>query len=238
MYLKSLFFLQDKYPSKKAYPFNISAINKLNTINFFHNVCFFVGENGSGKSTLLEAIAYNCGFNTEGGNRNTIYELSSSESDLGEYIKLSWSPKITSGFFLRAESFFNFASYLESMPNGLIPYGGTSLHKQSHGEAFFSLFNNRFMGKGIYLLDEPEAALSPLRQLAFLRIINEMETTGQAQFIIATHSPILLAYPGAQILNFDLSPLEQIKYENCSPYQITRGFLENRENYLKELFND
>jgi len=200
MFLRKLTLLKDIISSEEEYPFSMPSIRSVDTLTFKSNVTFFVGENGSGKSTLLEAIAYCCGFNTAGGGRNNAYNVPSCEAVLGEYIRLSWSPKVTNGFFLRSESFFEFASHIDSL--GVYkPYGGKSLHHQSHGESFFSLFLNRFGARGIYLLDEPEAALSPARQLAFLQILKELES--QSQFIIATHSPIIMAFPGAQILNFD-----------------------------------
>ena len=240
MFLRRLNFLSERIPSHNDYPFSIAAFNGLETIEFNTSVTFFVGENGSGKSTLLEAIAYKCDFNTAGGGRNNFYEVHSSESALGDFIKLSWARKITNGFFLRAESLYNFASHIDSLdhPDAYKPYGGKSLHKQSHGESFLSLFANRFGKKGIYLLDEPEAALSPTRQLTLLRIIRDLEQDGQSQFIIATHSPIILAYPDAQILDFDTSPVSQTTYEDTSHYQITKGFLENRGRYLRKLFEE
>ncbi|MNP19129.1 recombination protein F [compost metagenome] len=197
------------------------------------NVTFFVGENGSGKSTLLEAMAYQCGFNTAGGGRNNNYQLESSGSSLGEHIRLSWLPKITNGFFLRAESYYNFATHIDAV-SAQQAYGGRSLHEQSHGESFLSLFLNRFNSKGIYLLDEPEAALSPSRQLAFLRLLYDLQDS--SQFIIATHSPIILGFPNAQILSFDQSRIQDIQYEETEHYQITRRFLENKERYLQQLF--
>lgn len=234
MYLKKLTLLRDNISSDKAYPFSIPSLKNLDTLTFTSNITFFVGENGSGKSTLLEAIAYGCGFNTAGGGRNNTYHVPSSEAVLGEYIRLSWNPKVTNGFFLRSESFFEFASHIDDL--GVYgPYGGKSLHHQSHGESFFSLFLYRFGGsKGIYLLDEPEAALSPARQLAFLQILKELE--GRSQFIIATHSPIIMAYPGAQILNFDSCPVEEIDYEATDHYLITKGFFDNKDLYLRKLF--
>lgn len=150
----------------------------------------------------------------------------------------------TRGFFLRAESFFNFASYIDELerefPTRYAAYGGKSLHQQSHGESFLSLFTNRFRGRGkaLYLLDEPEAALSPARQLALLRIIWEHEQSGQSQFIIATHSPILFGYSNADILNFDTSPIVPIRYEDTEHYAITRQFILNRQGLLRTLFDD
>lgn len=236
MYLKSLQLLRSDRFSRDEYPFTIPAVKALDTLSFRANVTFFVGENGSGKSTLLEAIAYQCGFNTAGGGRNNAYEVEASHSALGEHIRLSWLPKVTNGFFMRAETFYHFASHLDTMPQSLGYYGGRSLHEQSHGEAFLSLFANRFGKKAIYLLDEPEAALSPARQLALLHIIKDLEK--EAQFIIATHSPILLGYPNAQILDFDALPIQEIRYEDTLHYVITRRFLENREAVLKELFEE
>lgn len=234
MFLHSLEII-DK-PATDRYPFSIPAINTLESLEFKTNVTFFVGENGSGKSTILEAIAYQCDFNTAGGSKNNLYEVDASHSSLGDHIRLSWMPKITNGFFMRAETFYHFASHLDTMPASLGYYGGRSLHEQSHGEAFLSLFRHRFGKKAIYLLDEPEAALSPARQLALLRIIKELEK--DAQFIIATHSPILLGYPDAQILNFDEQPIQEIRYEETMHYIVTRRFLENRQRVLDELFRD
>ncbi|MFS0724824.1 AAA family ATPase [Paenibacillus sp. 1P07SE] len=236
MYLKSVELMPDSGVSQSSYPFSIPAIRNLPRLRFRSHVTFLVGENGSGKSTLLEGIAYQCEFNTAGGSRNNLYEVDASESALGPSLRLSWLPKITNGFFLRAETFYQFASHIAEHPEGLHNYGGRSLHEQSHGEAFLSLFQHRFGKKAIYLLDEPEAALSPARQLALMRVIKDLE--GQAQFIIATHSPILLGYPGAQILDFDKHPVSETDYEQTLHYVITRRFLENRKAVLDELFRD
>lgn len=236
MYLKSVAIDRKEEMDPNAYPFSIPVIRSLTSLTFTSNVTFFVGENGSGKSTLLEAIAYQCGFNPAGGGRSNNYEVDASASALGGHIRLSWMPKITNGFFLRAETFYNFASHIDSMPDSLPYYGGRSLHAQSHGEAFLSLFRHRFGKRAIYLLDEPEAALSPARQLALMRIMHDLE--GEAQFIVATHSPILLGYPQAQIFDFDAVPVAEIRYENTLHYILTRRFLDNRERVLKELFDD
>ncbi|MFM9278779.1 AAA family ATPase [Paenibacillus jiagnxiensis] len=237
MYLKSVELLRDKVPSMVDYPFHLPAIRSLNKLHFTHKVTFFVGENGSGKSTLLEALAYQSGFHTAGGGRHNNYQVHASESALAPHIRLSWMPKITNGFFLRAESFYHFASHIDEVDSGgFRRYGGRSLHQQSHGESFLNLFLHRFIEKGIYLLDEPEAALSPTRQLSLLRIIRDL--SGHSQFIIATHSPILLGYPGAQILSFDGSSIREIAYEETEHYYVTRQFLTNREPMLDELFRD
>ncbi len=233
MFLKSATILKEKIPNSKDHPFSLPLIKNNDVIKFSANITFFVGENGSGKSTLLEAIAYQCGFNTAGGGRNNNHYVEASEAALGDYVRLSWLPKVTNGFFMRSESFYQFATHVDEV-DAHDWYGGKSLHSQSHGESFFSLFKNRFGKKGIYLLDEPEAALSPARQLSFLSILKEL--SGCSQFIIATHSPILLGYPGAHIISFDHSPLSLIKYEDTDHYQITRRFLENRNKILKQLF--
>lgn len=239
MYLKEVSIMRENIKSFDHYPFSIPAIKSFYQIEFKSNVTFFVGENGSGKSTLLEAIAYQCGFNTAGGSRNNLYDVPASESALADYIKLSWMPKITNGFFLRAESFYHFASHIDAVDStGFKSYGGCSLHKQSHGEAFLALFMNRFKGKAIYLLDEPEAALSPSRQLAFLRILHDLTKSGDAQFIIATHSPILLGYPNSIILNFDDGEINEISYEMTNHYQITKYFLQHREKVLADILDN
>lgn len=239
MFLKRVTLLRDHISSFDKYPFSIPAIKNLNELHFTHHVTFLVGENGSGKSTLLEAIADKCDFNTAGGGRNNTYEVHAADSDLGDYIRLSWMPKTTNGFFLRAESFYQFASHIDHIDDtGFQSYGGRSLHEQSHGESFLSLFMHRFRDKAIYLLDEPEAALSPQRQLSFLRLIYDLTRQGNCQFIIATHSPILLGYPDATIYSFDEESIQEIDYEATSHYTITKYFLDHRERMLKNIFED
>jgi predicted ATPase len=237
LFLKRIQLDHENIPTYKEYPFSIPSIKNLHQLNLKRNVTFFVGENGSGKSTLLEAIADKCQFNTAGGGRNNTYNVHASESALGEYIRLSWLPKVTDGFFLRAESFYNFASHIDEV-KAYNAYGGRSLHQQSHGESFLSLFLNRFKGRAIYLLDEPEAALSPQRQLSFLKILHDLVTAGDSQFIIATHSPILLGYPNATILSFDNDTIKEIDYEMTDHYQITKYFLQNRDKFLREILDD
>lgn len=195
---------------------------------------FFVGENGSWKSTLLEAIAESCGFNPEGGNRDHHRAVFAERSPLAQALRLSWRPRVTEGFFLRAESFFNFATYIESVSD-LRAYGGKSLHQQSHGESFMALFSNRFE-QGVYILDEPEAALSPQRQLTFLKLVHDLAAPGHAQFIIATHSPILLAYPGAALFSLDGGSIEPVDYRDTKHFLITRDFLNGPERFFKHLF--
>ncbi|WP_028295347.1 AAA family ATPase [Olivibacter sitiensis] len=236
-------------PSAQAdvYPFNIASLKNGFRLSLKSNVTFFVGENGSGKSTVLEGIAEHCGFNLRGGNRNhnlnTGYRFEGYESPLAGSLKLVWSPRrITEGFFMRAESFFNFASYIDELAEDednerekvLAPYGGKSLHEQSHGESFLSLFTNQFES-GIYILDEPEAALSPARILSFISIIHELEQSGRAQFLIATHSPLLICYPNASIFQFDESGVHQTTYQETEHFQLTKSFVNNPDAYLKHL---
>jgi predicted ATPase len=217
----------------EKYPFNLRAFSQGIDLPFRSTVTFFVGENGSGKSTLLEALAECCGFNPEGGNRDHHRATFAGRSELAQALRLSWLPKVTEGFFLRAESFYNFATYIEQVSD-LRAYGGRSLHAQSHGESFLSLFANRFE-QGLYILDEPEAALSPQRQLSFLRIIHDLATPRHAQFIIATHSPILLAYPGAVMFDLDGDAIRPTTYQETKHFQITRDFLNSPERFFKHL---
>jgi predicted ATPase len=216
------------------HPFNIPALSRGFDLAFSSKVTFFIGENGSGKSTLLEALAECCGFNPEGGNRDHQREAFADRSPLAQSLRLSWQPKVTEGFFMRAESFYNFATYLDEVSN-LRAYGGKSLHEQSHGESFMSLFANRFE-QGIYILDEPEAALSPQRQLSFLRIVHDLVTPGHAQFLIATHSPIILSYPGAVLFTLDGDTIEEIAYRETKHFLITRDFLNSPHRFFKHLF--
>lgn len=222
-----------------AFPFSIPALREPLSLHLQSAVTFFVGENGSGKSTLLEAIAEKCGFNRLGGNRNHSYG-DEPLSPLASAMGLKWRHKATRGFFLRAESFFNFATYLDQLneedDRALAPYGGRSLHQQSHGESFLALFENKFR-HGIFLLDEPEAALSPQRQLAFLTILHDLARSGDAQFLIATHSPILFSYPEATLLEFD-GGLREVAFRDTEHYRLLKNFLDAPERYWRHLFED
>ena len=217
------------------FPFSLPIIQNWQPLELTTPITFFVGENGSGKSTLLEALAECCGFNPEGGNRDHHRATFADRSPLAQALRLSWLPKVTEGFFMRAESFYNFATYIEEVSD-LRAYGGKSLHEQSHGESFISLFANRFE-QGIYILDEPEAALSPQRQLSFLRIIHDLTTPGHAQFFIATHSPIILSYPGAVLFSLDGDTIKEINYQETKHFIITRDFLNSPERFFKHLFD-
>lgn len=204
-------------------------------------VTFFVGENGSGKSTLLEAIAISAGLNPEGGSKNFRFSTRSSHSALYRYLRLSRGAgmKWKDSYFLRAESFFNVATNIEELDRGptfdnwdiIDTYGGKSLHEQSHGESFFALMKNRFVGNGFYILDEPEAALSVSRQIAMLHLMKDLVEEG-SQFIISTHSPILTAYHGAQIYEFRVNGLADVRWEDTDNYILTKRFLSSPSYFL------
>lgn len=223
---------------KNEYYSNIPVIKNFSELEFNYPITFFVGENGSGKSTLLEAIAIAYGFNPEGGSMNSRFQTNNTHSSLSDSILLSKGVKAKDGFFLRAESFYNTSSYIEDIyqddPNRLKWSYGGNLHERSHGESFMLLIQHRFRGKGIYILDEPEAALSPQRQLSLILRINEL-VNDNSQFLIATHSPILLGMDNAQIFTFDNQELETIAYEDTDSFTITKLFIENRTELLRRL---
>jgi predicted ATPase len=216
------------------YRASIPALCKTDEIEFAKPVTFFIGENGSGKSTLVEAIAIAAGFNPEGGSKNFQFETVRREIEEERLVKLIRSTRRPSdGYFLRAESFFNVATEIDRL--GVTRgYGSVSLHEQSHGESFMALLMNRFLGDGLYILDEPEAALSPMRQLSILVRIHDLVRAG-SQFIIATHSPILMAYPGATILQLG-ERIREVAYEETEHYTVMRDFMNHRQAMLRELF--
>lgn len=242
-FVSRLSLRRDAIASFDVYPYNLPAVRALDELELHPKVTFLVGENGSGKSTLLEAIAVSMGFNPEGGTKNFHFGTRNSHSELHEYIRLAKGVKRPKdGFFLRAESFFNVATEIEHLdeefsigPPIINSYGGRSLHEQSHGESFLSLMINRFGGNGFYILDEPEAALSPQRQLAVLSRLHDL-VQHNSQFIIATHSPILMAYPDAWIYSCSESGLERIDYHDTEHYRIMRDFISNPERMLQILF--
>lgn len=221
----------------EAYPFNLPVVRGLHELTFHPKVTFLVGENGSGKSTLIEALAVAWGFNAEGGSKNFNFATRPSHSGLHQYVRpVRSSRRAEDGFFLRAESQFNVSTQIDEL--GVADsYGRVSLHEQSHGEGFFALLEHRFRGSGLYILDEPEAALSPNRQLSFLTRLHDL--IGQrSQFIIATHSPIILGYPDAWIYQTSASGLDRIEYEDTEHFQITRSFLNRRQTFLEVLLAD
>jgi predicted ATPase len=220
-------------------------VRALDTLELHPKITFLVGENGSGKSTLMEAIAVALGFNAEGGSRNFNFSTHASHSELHAHLRIARGfRKPRTGFFLRAESFYNVATAIQRMdeepdpaPPIIASYGGKSLHAQSHGESFMALLIHRFGGNGLYLLDEPEAALSPQRQLAVLSRLHDL-VKEESQFVIATHSPILMAYPDAWIYQCDGEGIRRIAYAETEHFQVTRDFLANPQRMLDILLGE
>ncbi|TWT80550.1 recombination protein F [Planctomycetes bacterium CA13] len=218
------------------YAFNLPSLKTFTKLELHPKVTFFVGENGSGKSTMLEAIAIANGLNAEGGSRNMMFATRESHSELHKALKLRrYHALVPDAWFVRAESLFNVATEIENLGVGN-SYGDKSLHEQSHGEAFMTLVENRF-GQGLYFLDEPEAALSPQRQLEFLILLDSI--VGQeSQLIIATHSPIIMSYPNSRIYSFGESGIQPIAYVDTEHYRVTKSFLENPQRMLSHLLRD
>ncbi len=237
---------QPHAPSQR-YPFNIPALQGLQGIILDRAVTFFIGDNGSGKSTLLENLALAAGLNPEGGSRHASYDPAHTNTELANALHIVWNRKPMGGFFFRAESFFDYASYLDETARAAGPnedpyaaYGGLPLHERSHGESFLALFRHRMVPTrpALLLLDEPESALSITGQFALLRFMRQWEQSGVVQVIVATHSPILLAYPGAAIWDFDKSPLATVSYDESDPVRLTRAFLDAPSRFLREIFSD
>jgi len=242
-YLMQVDLLRDHVTDWEVHPFTVPVVRGFDRLMLEQPVTFLIGENGSGKSTLMEAIAVAWGFNPEGGSRNFNFATRASHSNLHQFLRLARSVRrARDGFFLRAESYFNLATNIEELdkePGGgriIDSYGGKSLHEQSHGESFLALVTNRFNGSGFYVLDEPEAALSPARQLALLALMHDLVTDG-AQFLIATHSPILMAYPQAAIFQMSENGPYEIAYRDTEHFTITRRFLNDPEAMLEIVLN-
>ncbi|WP_019908783.1 AAA family ATPase [Paenibacillus sp. HW567] len=245
LYIRQAELLRERVPSFQSYPFDLPVIRSFERLAFQNRVTFLVGENGTGKSTLLEGIAAAWGFNPEGGTLNFSFNTRSSHSSLHDYLRLVKGVKRPrDGFFLRAESYYNVASYIDQLDEepgsgGMIKnsYGGKSLHEQSHGESFFAAFVHRFGGQGLYILDEPEAALSPLRQMSLLVRMHEL-VEQHSQFIIATHSPILMSYPGSDIYLLEGGGIRPTMLEDTEHYSVTKAFMNDRQGMLRELLGD
>ena len=248
--LASLTLLRDRIPVPPAYPFTVPVIQSLDTLEFSRTrLTFFTGENGSGKSTLLEAIALSYGLSLDGGNRNFAFQSDTPSDDtypLSRALRLSFRPvRSGEGFFFRAETLWNFVTTMDEKDKdpdigGFLnaSFGGQSLHTRSHGEAFFTVLDHKFRRSGLFLLDEPEAALSPQRQLSFVILLHDtLREYPDAQFIISTHSPILLATPNAQILSFDQNQIHSIPYEQTPAYQITRRVMQDHRSFIDALLN-
>jgi len=232
--------------SVEKYPFNLPVVQLLKSeLKLCSNITFFVGENGSGKSTLLEALAVSLGLNSEGGTSNFNFNTRKSHSSLCEHLRIGRNKKRPrNNYFLRAESFFNVATEIEKLdeepgpyPKVIDSYGGKSLHEQSHGESFMALIQNRFGANGLYILDEPEAALSPKKQMTLLCKLNSL-IKQNCQFIIATHSPIILSFPNSEIYEISKESVSKTSYEETETYKTTKEFLNNHKKYLHHLLND
>jgi len=236
MHLVKVHIHSERYPTSRCYPFNVPALRGTPELQFSRPVAFFVGENGSGKSTLLEAISRKCGIQMWDRPRRHEAHYNPYETRLAAYITITWANGGVPGSILRAETFRDLADFLDDValcdPGRLRYHGGHILNTLSHGEAMLSYLSGRYHVRGLYLLDEPESALSPSSQVKFLRLMQLLEARGHAQFIIATHSPILLAHPGAQILSFDSSRIEQVDYEDTAHYRLYKQFLTDRSVFL------
>lgn len=243
-YLLSATLQRERLAEQDEYLLSLQVLQDLDQVAFHPKVTFLVGENGSGKSTLLEALAVGMGLNPEGGSKNFNFSTRATHSGLHKALKLIKGVRRADDYyFLRAESFYNVATTIDVLdeqpsmaPSIKQSYGGKSLHQQSHGESFMSLLEHRFGGNGLYFLDEPEAALSPARQLHVLARLHELVGL-KSQFIIATHSPILLAYPDSLIYEVRDGRLVATEYEQTEHYQVFRGFLDNHRSMLRELLS-
>lgn len=239
-YLVKAQVMSDGVNNSDIYPFNLPVMQTFQELIFHPKVTFIVGENGSGKSTLIEALAIAWGFNAEGGSKNFNFDTAKAHSELHKHLRLTKGPRrAKDGYFLRAESYFNVATNIEQLdeipsfsPKIKESYGGKSLHAQSHGESFFALLEHRLGGKGLYIFDEPEAALSPSRQMSMLVRMHDL-IADASQFIIATHSPILMAYPDAWIYEISSAGLNRVEYEDTEHFQLTKSFL-NRHSFMLE----
>lgn len=236
-YLRRVELKRETIGDFDSYPMLIPAVQEIEGIEFHSDVTFLVGENGAGKSTLVEAIALAMGFGPEGGTKNTLISTADDSSGLHESLRPIRSfAKPKDYYFLRAESFYNVATYMDDV-GYLAGYGGKSLHARSHGEAFMVALNEKLRGNGLYIFDEPEAALSPNRQMAALASIHQLARK-ESQFIIATHSPILLAYPGARIYLLDGTGVSEVAYEDTEHFAVTRDFLNDYERMVHYLLED
>lgn len=237
MHLLKVQIKSQEYPTTHCYPFDIPVLRETPGLTFKRPVAFFVGENGTGKSTLLEAITKKCGIYIWDKPKRHIVHDNPYETRLVDYISITWANGGVPGSLFRAETFRDLADFLDDValcdPGRLKYHGGHLLNTLSHGESLLTYFSGRYRLRGLYILDEPEAALSPLSQVKFVKLLQRLESEGQAQFIIATHSPILLAYPGAQIFSFDADRVEEVDYEDTAHYRVYKQFLTDRCAFLE-----
>ncbi|MFW6135651.1 MAG: AAA family ATPase [Chloroflexota bacterium] len=238
MYVTGLRIKGEDFPTERHYPFDLPILRNTSELQFREPVVLFVGENGSGKSTLLKAVTRKCGIHIWDKPRRHLAHQNPYEDRLKDYVEVTWANGRVPGSLFRAETFHDMADFLDDLalcdPGRLKYHGGRLLNVLSHGEGILTYFSGRFRIKGLYLLDEPEAALSPTSQVRFLRLLQKLEAEGQAQFIMATHSPILLAYPGAQLFSFDSERITEVTYEETSHYKIYRQFFTDRTAFLRQ----
>ncbi len=239
MHLKQVCIFPQKFPAHDRYPFNLDIFSQPRIVDVHCPVTFFVGENGTGKSTLLQAICHRCGIYIWRGERRARFQYNPLEAQFYKAVEVEWSQNTVPGSFFASEIFKNFAQIVDewaTMDPGLLAYfGGKSLMIQSHGQSLMSFFKSRFNIKGLYLLDEPETALSPASLIDLVKLLSQTGRAGHAQFIIATHSPILLACPEARIYRFSPSSFEQIDYEETEHFQVYRSFMLDPNKYLQDL---
>jgi predicted ATPase len=237
LHLEEVRLLSGQYPTRDHYPFNIDVLRQTRSIQFSAPVTFFIGENGSGKTTLLEALARRCHIHIWSGIERTRSVINPYEEVFFLYIEVKWTDGIVPGSFFSSQIFRNFAQLVDEWeadnPGQIDYFGGRSLVAQSHGQSIMSFFRSRYKIKGLYLMDEPETALSPKSQLELLELLQEMSVMGHAQFIIATHSPILMACPGSVIYSFDHTPVKAIHYEDTEHYKIYKNFMKNLARHVK-----
>jgi predicted ATPase len=239
MHLKRVCIFPQKFPTCDRYPFNLGIFSQPRTIDVHYPVTFFVGENGTGKSTLLQAISQRCGIYIWRGQRRSRFQYNPYEKQFYKAVEVEWTQNTVPGSFFASDIFKNFAQIVDewaTMDPGLLKYfGGKSLLVQSHGQSLMSFFKSRFKIRGLYLLDEPETALSPSSLIDLLKLLRQTSQTGRAQFIIATHSPILLACPEAKIYRFSPSSLESIGYKETEHFQVYKSFMQDPNRYLQDI---
>lgn len=237
MYLKKVVLRHDRFPTGDCYPFNLAILNRTEAVMLSSPITFFIGENGTGKSTLLKAVCRRCGIHIWEGVEWIRYDRNPYEESLSGALEVEWADGPVPGSFFGSQIFRNFAQILDewatSTPEIFGYFGGKSLMTQSHGESLMSYFAARYQRKGIYFMDEPETALSPKSQIELARLMKAMADAGHAQFVAATHSPILMACPGGQLLSFDRAPIREIAYEETEHYRVYRDFMADRAAYLK-----
>jgi predicted ATPase len=237
LHLKQVRLLSEQYPTRDQYPFNIDVLRSTPIIQFSSPVTFFIGENGSGKTTLLEALARRCHIHIWNGIERTRSVINPYEEKLFLYIEVEWTNDMVPGSFFSSQIFRNFTQLVDEWeadnPGQIDYFGGKSLVSQSHGQSIMSFFKSRYQIKGLYLLDEPETALSPKSQIELLKLLQKMSAQGHAQFIIATHSPILMACRGAVIYSFDTSPVKTVHYKDTEHYKIYETFMRNPDACIR-----